>query len=87
MVIGPRRRSTYSSAKPARCTRLWKRSFMVLTPVHLVGAADLQVVLQVLADALQLVAHLDAERLQHRAGADARQLQDLRASRWRQPPG
>ena len=46
----------------------------------LVGAADLQVVLQVLADALELVRHLDAERLQHRARADARELQDLRAA-------
>src|SRR5262249_36575115 len=44
----------------------------------LVGAADLQVVLQVFADAVKRVPHLDAERLQHRAGADARELQDLR---------
>ena len=39
----------------ARCTRLWKRSFRVAHAVHLEGAADLQVVLQVLADARQLV--------------------------------
>ena len=78
MVIGPRRRKAYSSAKPARCTRLWKRSFMVLTPVHLVGAAHLQVVLQVLADAGELMHDVDAVLLQQGAGADARQLQDLR---------
>ncbi len=35
MVIGPRRVSAYWAAKPARCTRLWKRSFMVFTPATL----------------------------------------------------
>ena len=34
-IIGPRRVSAYCAAKPARCTRLWKRSFMVFTPATL----------------------------------------------------
>ena len=45
---------------------------------HLVDAADLQVVVQVLPDAGQVAEHVDAALLQQGAGADARQLQDLR---------
>ena len=78
MVIGPRRVSTYCAAKPARCSQALEALVHGLHARHLVGAADLQVVLQVLADARELVRHLDAERLQHRARPDARELQDLR---------
>src|SRR5581483_12074742 len=46
----------------------------------LIGAADLQMVLQVLAYPFELVAHVDAEGLQHRPRTDARELQDLRAA-------
>ena len=55
MVIGPRRVNAYWAAKPARCIRLWKRSFMVPHARDLIGTAHLQMILQVLAHAFQVM--------------------------------
>ena len=77
-VSGPLRNSAYSQAMPARPSS--ERGALVQggDALDLVGEAELQVVLQVLADARQLVAHLDAVRLQQLARADAGDLQQLR---------
>ena len=48
--------------------------------VHFEYGTDLEVVLQVLADARQIVPDCNAMALQQRAGADAGKLQDLRAA-------
>jgi hypothetical protein len=74
--IGPRRFSAYSSAMPALPRRVPDSSFSVFTPVDLVGAADLEVVLEVAAHVGAVVHHRQAHVAQQVARADARQLQE-----------
>jgi hypothetical protein len=78
MLIGPLRVSAYSSAIAALPRSVLASVLSVRGALHLVDGPDLQVVLQVLADARQFVLHRYAQRLQQAGRSDAGQLQDLR---------
>ena len=72
IAIGPLRRSAYSSGDPGLAApSCAQRSFSVARARDLEDGADLQMVLQVLADAGQLVHAPHAERAQHVRPADA----------------
>ena len=60
MVIGPRRVERVLRGEAGALHQALEALVHGLDAVHLVGAADLQVVLQVLADARELVRHRDA---------------------------
>ena len=57
--------------------RLFDRSFSVTVLLHLVLHADLQVIVQVFADAGEIVDRRDAASGEERGGTDARKLQQL----------
>ncbi len=78
IVNGPVRNSAYSSAIAARPTQLRARRFNVVVPRDLVDRADLQMVVQVRADARRIGDDVDAVSAQQLGRADARELQNLR---------
>ena len=78
-LIGPVRRSAYSSAIAALPRQVAAISFSVPAARHLVDAPDLQVVLQVAADRRQIRHHLDPVLPEQRPRPQPRELQELRA--------
>ena len=80
IVIGPRARTRVLAPIGALCHHDAEQRVERQRVLDLERHAQLQVVLEVLADAGQLVHDRDAVLLQQRAGPDARELEDLRAA-------
>ncbi len=80
MAIGPERRSRYSSPIMALPTSVLAFSLSVANAGDFIGAAQLQMVLQVFTQLPALQLERNACLLQHIAAPDARQFQNLRRS-------
>ena len=78
MLIGPVRRKAYSSADAQPAPEARRQHVQRAHAAHLEHRPDLQVILQVGADARELVHQADAVLAQQRRRPDARELQDLR---------